>query len=107
MVGAAGAPVALLGHSWGAQLALRYALEHPDRVDRLVYLSGTGLSVTAWRPAFRAADVRRRGRQAARLRDLQDTDPDLPGGGPDPPADPDRPDGPAPPPTARDALREN
>ena len=75
VVGAAGAPVALLGHSWGAQLALRYALEHPDRVDRLVYLSGTGLSVTAWRPAFRAAYVRRLGRQAARLRDLQDTDP--------------------------------
>jgi proline iminopeptidase len=33
----------LLGHSWGAQLALLYALEHPDRVDKLVYVSGTGI----------------------------------------------------------------
>jgi proline iminopeptidase len=33
----------LLGHSWGAQLALRYALEHPDRVRGLVYVSGTGI----------------------------------------------------------------
>lgn len=29
------------GHSWGATLALRYALAHPDRVDALVCLSGT------------------------------------------------------------------
>jgi proline iminopeptidase len=32
-----------LGHSWGAQLALRYALDHPARVSGLVYLSGVGL----------------------------------------------------------------
>lgn len=72
---AAGAPVALLGHSWGAQLALAYALAHPDRVDRLVYLSGTGLSLHEWRPAFHAAFVRRLGRDAARLRELDATDP--------------------------------
>lgn len=35
--------MALLGHSWGAQLALRYALDHPERVSGLVYVSGTGL----------------------------------------------------------------
>jgi proline iminopeptidase len=35
--------VALLGHSWGAQLALRYALDHPDFVSQLVYVSGVGL----------------------------------------------------------------
>ena len=35
--------VAVLGHSWGAQLALRYALDYPDRVSRLVYGSGVGL----------------------------------------------------------------
>lgn len=35
--------VALLGHSWGAQLALRYTLAHPDRVTKLVYVSGTGI----------------------------------------------------------------
>jgi proline iminopeptidase len=34
---------ALLGHSWGAHLALRYAIEHPDRVSHLIYVSGTGI----------------------------------------------------------------
>ena len=33
----------LLGHSWGAELALRYTLAHPDRVTRLVYVSGIGV----------------------------------------------------------------
>jgi proline iminopeptidase len=75
VVTAAGAPAALLGHSWGAQLALAYALAHPDRVTRLVYLSGTGLSPDSWRPAFHAAFVRRLGRDAARLRELEGTDP--------------------------------
>lgn len=31
------------GHSWGATLALLYALAHPDRVFGVVSLSGTGL----------------------------------------------------------------
>ncbi len=35
------AKTALLGHSWGATLALRYALDHPDRVSALAYVSGT------------------------------------------------------------------
>jgi proline iminopeptidase len=39
----AGPRMALLGHSWGAHLALRYAIEHPDRVSHLVYVSGTGI----------------------------------------------------------------
>ncbi|WP_405750242.1 alpha/beta hydrolase [Streptomyces sp. NBC_01020] len=43
----------LLGHSWGAQLALCYALEHPDRVGALVYVSGTGIDpVDTWYPEF-------------------------------------------------------
>src|SRR5215217_4702817 len=33
----------LLGHSWGAELALRYTLAHPDRVTRLIYVSGIGV----------------------------------------------------------------
>lgn len=33
----------MLGHSWGAHLALRYAIEHPDRVSHLIYVSGTGI----------------------------------------------------------------
>jgi proline iminopeptidase len=71
VVAAAGGRVAVLGHSWGAQLALLYALDHPDRVSRLVYLSGTGLSPGAWKPAFRAAFLRRIGPDAARLLELR------------------------------------
>ena len=33
----------LLGHSWGAELALRYSLARPDRVTRLIYVSGIGV----------------------------------------------------------------
>ncbi|MEU6573824.1 alpha/beta hydrolase [Streptomyces sp. NPDC046805] len=45
--------MALLGHSWGAQLALSYALAHPERVSTLVYVSGTGIGPDAdWYPAF-------------------------------------------------------
>jgi proline iminopeptidase len=50
--------MALLGHSWGAQLALRYALDHPERVTRLVYLSGVGLG-WAWRQPFEGAFLER------------------------------------------------
>jgi proline iminopeptidase len=31
------------GHSWGAALALFYALEHPDRTLGVVYLAGTSI----------------------------------------------------------------
>lgn len=33
----------VLGHSWGSDLAVRYALDHPDRVDGVVGLAGHGL----------------------------------------------------------------
>ncbi|MCX4745582.1 alpha/beta hydrolase [Kitasatospora sp. NBC_01287] len=40
----------LLGHSWGAQLVLEYALAHPERVSALVYVSGTGIDHrSSWR----------------------------------------------------------
>ncbi|WP_055526118.1 alpha/beta fold hydrolase [Streptomyces graminilatus] len=43
----------LLGHSWGAQLALNYALAHPERVSALLYVSGTGIGPdTDWHDAF-------------------------------------------------------
>jgi proline iminopeptidase len=46
--------VALLGHSYGADLALRYALAHPERVSGLVYVAGTGIDDRdTWRPAYR------------------------------------------------------
>jgi proline iminopeptidase len=45
--------MALLGHSWGAQLTLRYALEHPQCVSRLIYVSGTGIDPGAsWHEAY-------------------------------------------------------
>jgi proline iminopeptidase len=34
-----GAPLTLVGYSWGALLAMLYALEHPDRVARLALVS--------------------------------------------------------------------
>jgi len=63
--------MALLGHSWGAQVALRYALDHPDRVTRLVYLAGTGLSADSWRDAFHASFARRLGADRTRLAELE------------------------------------
>ena len=42
----------VMGHSWGAELALMYALRHPERVSRLVYLSGTGID-PAWHAEYR------------------------------------------------------
>jgi proline iminopeptidase len=44
---------AVLGHSWGATLALRYALDHPDRVSALIYMSGTGLGWDWYEPFHR------------------------------------------------------
>jgi proline iminopeptidase len=41
----------LAGHSWGAGLALRYALAHPERVLGVLYISGTGFG-HAWRQAY-------------------------------------------------------
>lgn len=48
--------VTLIGHSWGATLALHYALAHPDRVTRLVYVAGTGLGWN-WRRQHEAGHV--------------------------------------------------
>ena len=42
----------VIGHSWGAYLALLYAVKHPERVSRLVYFSGTGID-PAWHRDYR------------------------------------------------------
>lgn len=61
----------LLGHSWGAYLALRYALEHPARVERLVYVSGVGVGPEeAWRPAFEENFLRALGPRRRRWEEL-------------------------------------
>lgn len=62
--------VALFGHSWGATLALRYALDHPDRVSALVYACGTGLG-WAWREPHRRASSARLAPHQARIEELQ------------------------------------
>ncbi len=40
------------GHSWGANLALAYACEHPERVLGMISLSGTGIT-EAWTAEYR------------------------------------------------------
>jgi proline iminopeptidase len=62
--------VAVLGHSWGATLALRYALDHPDRVSALIYVSGTGLG-WAWPEPFQRAIAERLAPSAARRSELR------------------------------------
>ncbi|MGW1718182.1 alpha/beta fold hydrolase [Streptomyces sp. NPDC002156] len=58
----------LLGHSWGAQLALSYALAHPKRVAVLVYVAGTGIDpVAAWRGPFEENFLARLGEVPERL----------------------------------------
>lgn len=43
----------LIGHSWGADLALHFALTSPERVAGLVYLSGVGIErKEVWRDEF-------------------------------------------------------
>jgi proline iminopeptidase len=62
--------VAVLGHSWGATLALRYALDHPDRVSALIYVSGTGLGWD-WHEPFQRAIAGRLAPSAARRAELR------------------------------------
>jgi proline iminopeptidase len=65
--------VSLLGHSWGALLALRYSLAHPDRVSSLVYASGTGVDPEhTWKPTFHRDIEQRIGADTARWRELRD-----------------------------------
>jgi proline iminopeptidase len=68
--------MALLGHSWGAQLVLSYALAHPERVSMLVYVAGTGIGPDAdWHPAYKAnfhARLADRPERLARFQELTD-----------------------------------
>ncbi len=48
----------VLGHSFGANLGLAYALDYPDRVEALIYLSGTGLQDDRqWHAAYEAGQA--------------------------------------------------
>lgn len=62
------ARTALLGHSWGAQLALAYALAHPERVSALVYVAGTGIGPDAdWHGGYEENLLARIGEHPERL----------------------------------------
>jgi proline iminopeptidase len=64
----------LVGHSWGATLALAYAWTHPDRIDSLVLCCGLGPG-TEWKTDYRAEEARRLTRQQFRRReDLKHAD---------------------------------
>ncbi|WP_063825040.1 alpha/beta fold hydrolase [Nocardia pseudovaccinii] len=46
----------VLGHSWGSDLAVRYALDHPDRVRSVVGVAGHGLHKDrTWSQAYESA----------------------------------------------------
>jgi proline iminopeptidase len=46
----------VLGHSWGSDLAVRYALDHPSRVRGVVGIAGHGLHRDrVWSAAYEAA----------------------------------------------------
>lgn len=67
--------VTVLGHSWGAQLALLYALEHPERVSGLVYVSGTGIDQDAtWHAGYERNLRTRLGRHLERWEELRRRD---------------------------------
>ena len=42
----------VIGHSWGAFLALLYTVKYPERTERLVYVSGTGID-PKWHQEYR------------------------------------------------------
>jgi proline iminopeptidase len=65
--------ITVLGHSWGATLGLRYALDHPDRVAALVYVSGTGLG-WAWPEPFQRNAAERLAPHRPRLSALRAMD---------------------------------
>lgn len=58
------------GHSWGASLALSYALEHPEPTEGLVYISGTGIGQRWNRPYHQETARRRSPEQRDRLEAL-------------------------------------
>lgn len=71
----AGPRTAVLGHSWGAHLALRYAIEHPERVSHLIYVSGTGIDPErGWHPHYERNLRLRLGRHLQRWEALRARD---------------------------------
>jgi len=64
--------VTLIGHSWGALLALRFALENSRAIRRLVYVSGTGIDpAREWRRSYQSRLRLRQRRFRSRIDRLQ------------------------------------
>ena len=61
------ATVAVLGHSWGALLALEYAIRHPDRVSHLIVLNPAPVSHQDALTFRRSLTAARTPRQTARM----------------------------------------
>lgn len=60
---------AVAGHSWGAELALRYAASHQARTTAVAYIAGVGAG-NGFRDAFAAEQDRRLGPDRERLAGL-------------------------------------
>ena len=60
---------ALLGHSWGAVLAMEYALRHPERVSHLILMNPAPVSASDV-AVFRKAYVRKLGADMDRQREI-------------------------------------
>ena len=60
---------AVAGHSWGAELALRYAARRQDRTVAVAYIGGVGAG-NGFREAFRAEQDRRLGPDRDRVAEL-------------------------------------
>lgn len=60
---------AVLGHSWGAELALRYAARHQDQTVAVAYVGGVGAG-NGFRAAYRAELDRRLGPDRERVAEL-------------------------------------
>ncbi len=59
------------GHSWGAAMALLYALRYPQRTLGVLYIAGTGLEWHKWRDLHQRAFERRLG--PMRLQSFRET----------------------------------
>jgi proline iminopeptidase len=62
---------AVAGHSWGAELAIRYAARHPGRVTAVVYIAGVGVG-NGFKSAYVVEQDRRLGDDRERLAVLSD-----------------------------------
>jgi len=61
----------LVGHSWGATLALHYALGHPERTAGVIYVTGVGIEWPRWKHTHVETARQRLGADADRVAELR------------------------------------